>query len=113
MPGVKVEADARDLALGMKLARQIRPSLLILEAKPLDEALAAAERYHLENPSTSIFITSSDSSPTTILRSMRAGAKDFFTRPVAPAELASGIDKLLKISDRSGGGRGKVIAVFS
>ena len=49
MPGVKVEADAGDLQLGMKLARQVRPVLLVLEAKPLDEALAAAERFHLES----------------------------------------------------------------
>jgi pilus assembly protein CpaE len=112
-PGVTVEADAPDLALGMKLARQIRPALLVLEAKPLDEALAAAERFHLEHPSTTIFITSSDTAPNTILRSMRAGAKEFLTRPVANAELTSALDKLMKMADRSGGGGHKLITVFS
>jgi len=113
-PGITVEADAPDLALGMKLARQIRPALLVLEAKPLDEALAAAERYHLEHPAATIFITSSDTSPNTILRSMRAGAKEYLSRPVANAELAAAIDKLMKIADRSvGGGRNKLITVFS
>ncbi|MGH7725493.1 MAG: AAA family ATPase [Candidatus Eiseniibacteriota bacterium] len=113
LPGIKVEADADNLALGMKLARQVRPTLLFVEAKPLDEALAAAERFHLEHPSTAIFITSADTAPNTILRAMRAGAKEFLARPVANAELASAVDKLLRIADRSGGGRGKVIATFS
>lgn len=113
LPGIKVEADAADLTLGMKLARQVRPTLLLLEANPLDEALSAAERYHMEHPSTLIFITSSDTAPNTILRAMRAGAKEFLPRPVANAELAAAVDKLLRLADRTGGGRGKVIAVFS
>ena len=113
-PGVTVEADAPDLALGMKLARQIRPTLLVLELKPLDEALAAAERYHLENPNTTIFLTSSDSTPNTILRAMRAGAKEYLPRPVSNADLTAAVDKLMKIADRTvGGGRNKTIAVFS
>jgi pilus assembly protein CpaE len=113
-PGVQVEADAPDLALGMKLARQIRPMLLVLEAKPLDEALAAAERFHLEHPAATIFITSSDTAPNTILRAMRAGAKEFLSRPVANAELMTAVDKLMKLADRSvGGGRNKLITVFS
>jgi pilus assembly protein CpaE len=113
MPGVNVEADAGDLQLGMKLARQVRPSLLILEAKPLDEALAAAERFHLEHPATSIFILSSDTQPNTILRSLRAGAKEFLPRPVPNAEFAAAVEKLLKQAGRTAGGRGKVTAVFS
>lgn len=113
MPGVKVEADAGDLQLGMKLARQVRPSLLVLEARPLDEALAAAERFHLEYPATSIFILSSDTQPNTILRAMRAGAKEFLARPVPNTEFGAAVDKLLKQADRRAGGRGKVVAVFS
>jgi len=113
-PGVHVEADAPDLALGMKLARQVRPMLLVIELKPLDEALAAAERFHLEYPNTTIFLTSSDSAPNTILRAMRAGAKEFLPRPVSNADLTSAVDNLLKIVDRSvGGGRNKIVAVFS
>ena len=113
MPGVSVEKDAGDLQLGMKLARQVRPSLLVIEAKPLDEALAAAERFHLDFPATSIFILSSDTQPNTILRAMRAGAKEFMPRPVPPADFAQAVDRLLKQADRSAGGRGKIIAVFS
>jgi pilus assembly protein CpaE len=114
LTGVTVEADAPDLALGMKLARQYRPTLLIIEAKPLDEALAAAERFHLENPATTIFVTSQDTAPNTILRAMRAGAKEFLPRPVANAELKTAVEKLLKIADRSSvGGRNKLVAVFS
>lgn len=113
MPGVKVEADAGDLQLGMKLARQVRPTLLVLQAQPLDEALAAAERFHLEHPATAIFILSSDTTPNTILRAMRAGAKEYLGHPVPNVEFAAAVNKLLKQTDRSGGGRGKVIAVFS
>jgi pilus assembly protein CpaE len=112
MAGVRVEADASELALGMKLARQVRPTLLLLEAKPLDESLAAAERFHLENPATSIFVTSADTAPNTILRSMRAGAKEFLSRPVAPGEFSAAVEKLLRQAG-SASGRGKVIAVFS
>jgi pilus assembly protein CpaE len=113
-PGVTVEADAPDLSLGMKLARQIRPMLLVMEVKPLDEALAAAERFHLEQPNTTIFLTSADTAPNTILRAMRAGAKEYLPRPVANADLQAAVDRLLKIVDRTGtGGRNKVIAVFS
>lgn len=113
MPGVKVEADAGDLQLGMKLARQVRPALLVLEARPLDEALAAAERFHLEFPATAIFILSSDTQPNTILRAMRAGAKEFLPRPVPGAEFGAAVEKLLQQADRRAGSRGKIIAVFS
>jgi pilus assembly protein CpaE len=112
MPGVKVEADAGELGLGMKLARQVRPNLLLLEAKPLDEALALAERFHLDSPATAIFMLSSDSTPNTILRAMRAGAKEFLPRPVVPAELGGAVEKLLRQAGSSSG-RGKVVAVFS
>jgi len=112
-PGVSVEKDTGDLQLGMKLARQVRPSLLVVEAKPLDEALAAVERFHLDFPATAIFILSSDTQPNTILRAMRAGAKEFLPRPVPQADFAAAVDRVLKQADRSSGGRGKIIAVFS
>ena len=90
MPGVSVEKDAGDLQLGMKLARQVRPSLLVIEAKPLDEALAAAERFHLDFPATSIFILSSDTQPNTILRAMRAGAQGVHAPPGAAGRFRRG-----------------------
>jgi pilus assembly protein CpaE len=56
-------------------------------------AVAVVERLRAADATTGIFFVASDSNPDAILRSMRAGANEFFTWPPAKEALDEGITR--------------------
>jgi len=79
------------------------------------EALTRIERLKSEFPDLSIFAQSSSKAPELIIASMRAGAQEFFTRPVNEHELSQAIERARRRKDQvTGRGRtGTLITVFS
>ena len=59
----------------------------------LSNAVALVERLRAADATTGIFFVASDSNPDAILRSMRAGANEFFTWPPAKEALDEGIKR--------------------
>src|SRR5215467_8725328 len=60
------------------------PDVAIVDGRgDLAAAVALVERLRAADATTGIFFVSSDSNPDAILRSMRAGANEFFTWPPA------------------------------
>jgi pilus assembly protein CpaE len=111
LPGARVAADSADLSLGLKLARQTRPAVLIVEVVD-EEHLKGLERFHAEYPATAILVTSKDRSAENVLKCVRAGAQEFLPRPVDEEEARQAVDRVLRVA-AGGGGGGKIIAVFS
>lgn len=100
------------------LLRRQAPDVLMIELSPksdMSAALGRIERLKSEFPGLSIFAQSSSKAPELIIASMRAGAQEFFTRPINEHELSQAIERARKRKDMmTGRGRsGKLITVFS
>ena len=98
--------------------RKQAPDVLVVELSPKSDmaaALGRIERLKSEFPDLSIFTQSSSKAPELIIASMRAGAQEFFTRPINEHELSQAIERARRRKDQvTGRGRtGKLITVFS
>lgn len=115
--GAKVLGEAESLVSGLSLVKGLNPDILILElpGHP-DQTLEAVRALKADHHGMGIIITAGDASPQLILRSMRAGAQEFLTRPVDNRELGEAMKRMTNVVKRSGGSRkemGKIITVFS
>ncbi len=113
---VRIEAEAADLGRVHDMVEKHKPDIVILDLFPSpDHALKLAERLSRSFPQIMLIITSQDSDPDTIRRAMRAGAREFLSKPVQREELISAIQAFLRIKARKAmdaGHGGKIISVF-
>ena len=116
LPGVEIAGERTDLRSGIALARQSSPDILLLElAQPVEETLAAAAQFRLDQPDCAIFVVTENLDPDTLLRAMRAGASEVLRRPLDRATLSRAVERVSALCARRSGtsvGRG-VITVFS
>jgi pilus assembly protein CpaE len=111
-----VVGEAPDVKRGLKLVKQLKPGLVIMELSPVKDALEATEKIKAEYPRTSVFVTASDPGAEVILKAMRAGASEFLSRPVNGTDLGAGLKKLAaKLERDTAASRdaGKIVTVFS
>jgi len=117
--GIKVAGEAESLAAGLSLVNGLTPDIVILELpRQADAVLQAMRGIRNDHPQMGILITASDASPQVILRSMRAGAQEFLTRPVDSRELEEAIKRMASLVRRGEGAgqrrkAGKILTVFS
>jgi pilus assembly protein CpaE len=70
------------------------PDIAVVDGRgDVSGAVALVERLRAADATTGIFFVASDSNPDAILRSMRAGANEFFTWPPAKDALDEGIKR--------------------
>ena len=70
------------------------PDIAVVDGRgDLSTAVATVERLRAADATTGIFFVASDSNPDAILRSMRAGANEFFSWPPAKEALDEGIKR--------------------
>lgn len=116
LPGVEIAGERPDLRSGIALARQSRPDILLLElVQPVEETLATAAQFRLDQPDCAIFVVTENLDPDTLLRAMRAGASEVLRRPLDRATLSRAVERVAALSARRSGtaiGRG-VVTVFS
>ena len=97
---------------------RLHPSAVVINLNHMGEpALKLVQRIINECPATAVICASRDSSPDLILRSMRAGARDFIRLPVNDDELTTVVQRTAEFAvehaDDEPKKRGRVIAVFS
>lgn len=97
---------------------RLRPSaaLLILEPENAEKGFALIRKLASANPRTAIISAAVDASPTLILGSMRAGAREFLQLPVLVDELQTVLNRINEFrtaQEESVEKRGRVIATFS
>lgn len=97
---------------------RLRPSAVVLNLNHMGEpALKLVQRIVSECPNTAVICASRESSPDLILRSMRAGARDFIRLPINDEELTTVIERTSEFSLEhlldEPKRRGHAIAVFS
>ena len=70
------------------------PDVVVVDGRhDLSTAVSLVERLRAADATTGIFFVASESNPDAILRSMRAGANEFFTWPPAKEALDEGIQR--------------------
>jgi pilus assembly protein CpaE len=96
---------------------KLRPAAAIVSiGHNVEGALALIERFATESPSTALISAAENPSPDLILRSMRAGARDFLRLPVNPDELRTVLDRTAEFCGaqvEAPVSKGRMIAVFS
>jgi pilus assembly protein CpaE len=98
--------------------RRLQPSAVIISLAHMGEpALKLVHRLVVECPQTAIICAARESSPDLILRSMRAGARDFLRLPIIEEELTTVIERTAEFTVEHAHDepkkRGQAIAVFS
>lgn len=113
---VKVIGEYNTLVSGYNAIIQDKPSVAIIDITDNEDyALDVVEKLSVQNKNTIIFVTSSNLSTEIVLKSMRAGAREFLPKPVQALELKNALDKVKTIinvetEDRH---QSKIITVFS
>src|ERR671938_143037 len=109
------------LSTGLGSFKELRDALAADERTRLlaggdDAALRYVERLSAECPQTAIICASRDASPDLILRSLRAGAREFLRLPLRPDEFRTVLDRTAEFcagQPTAPKKRGRAIAVFS
>lgn len=115
MDTVWLEADCSRYEFFPDVIEQTAPDVgvIALDANP-DAAINLVKRLATEAPETAILAASENTDGHQILRTIRAGAREFLTLPLAKDDLASALERVSqqKFGSADGGGRScEVIAV--
>jgi pilus assembly protein CpaE len=96
---------------------RLRPSaaILVLDVGNPEKDFSLIKQLVTVSPSTAIIAAASDASPTLILGSMRAGAREFLELPIQRTELDTVLNRVgeLKSNEDLTEKQGRVVAVFS
>ena len=113
---VWLEAECSRYAFFPDVVSQTDPDVGIvsLDSDP-SAGVDLVEKLTQAHPEMALLVSSSSTDGSLILRTMRAGAKEFLTQPIKPEELAAALSRVArnKFGARAGGGQGgcKVVAV--
>ena len=97
---------------------KLRPSAVVVNLAHMGElAIKLVQRIVAECPTTAVICASRDCSPDLILKSMRAGARDFMRLPIIQEELNTVIERTAQFAEEHSANEprkgGRAIAVFS
>ncbi|HLA09683.1 MAG TPA: AAA family ATPase [Pyrinomonadaceae bacterium] len=117
-PGASVLMMSDDPEQVFTEAVRLRPSSVVVNMGHMGEpAMKLVQRITAECATTAVICASREASPDLILRSMRAGARDFIRLPILEDELITVIDRTAQFcaehADDEPKKRGRAIAVFS
>ncbi|TWT48573.1 AAA family ATPase [Botrimarina hoheduenensis] len=95
---VWLEAECSRYAFFADVLGQTNPDVgfVAMDSNP-DEAMALIERVVQQYPKITILVSSSSTDGSLILRTMRAGAKEFLTQPVRPDDLATALQRISRL----------------
>jgi pilus assembly protein CpaE len=115
--GARVLAGGDDAEQVYTEIERLRPSAAIIALSSVpDNELRVVERIARECPQVSVICASHDSSPDLILRSLRAGAREFLRLPVYPEEFKTvyaRVAAFCAVQPEAPKKRGRVLSVFS
>jgi pilus assembly protein CpaE len=112
---VWLEAECSRYAFFKDVVEQTAPDVafISMDADP-EKAVELVEELARSKPEIAVLVASSSTDGALILRSMRAGAKEFLTKPLRPDDLATALQRIGKTkfgSEAGGAGSCRVIAV--
>jgi len=114
---VKLLAGGNDADQLYEEIVRLKPAAAIIALGPnADNAVRFIERLNAECPNTALISAAQDASPDMILRSLRAGAREFLRIPISADELRTVLDRVADFSSKQVEApkkKGRMVAVFS
>lgn len=112
---VWLEAECSRYAFFKDVLEQTTPDVafISMDDDP-DEAVRLVEELARSKPEVALLVASSSTDGSLILRTMRAGAKEFLTQPLRPDDLATALQRIGRSrfgAEGAGGGSCRVITV--
>src|SRR5215210_7175295 len=96
---------------------RLKPAAAIIAlGSNADQAVRFIERLNAECPGTALISAAQDASPDLILRSLRAGAREFLRIPISTDELRTVLDRISEYCEaqvEAPKKKGRMVAVFS
>ncbi|MDP8951742.1 MAG: response regulator transcription factor [Actinomycetota bacterium] len=103
---------ATDAAEALKLARQMRPDLILLDVMlPGESGIRLCERIRQEDQEVVVVMVTARDAEEDKVRGFEAGADDYVTKPFGTKELIARINANLRRSSAPLGARGQVIEI--
>ncbi|MFA6989095.1 MAG: response regulator [Candidatus Gastranaerophilaceae bacterium] len=112
----QVDTEADDIIKGYNLILQENPEVILIDITEKTElALEIINKLSLTNKNCVIIVTSFDDSSAIVLKAMRAGAREFITKPLDFAVLDNALEKIsnILINENNKNKNGKIFTVFS
>jgi pilus assembly protein CpaE len=114
---VKLLAGGNDTEQLYEEIVRLKPAAAIIALGPnADNAVRFIEKLNAECPDTALISAAQDASPDMILRSLRAGAREFLRIPISADELRTVLDRVSEFCTKqveSPKKKGRMVAVFS
>ena len=114
---VKLLAGGNDTEQLYEEIVRLKPAAAIIALGPnAEQACRFIEKLNAECPGTALISAAQDASPDLILRSLRAGAREFLRIPISTEELRTVLDRVSEFSTskvESPKKQGRMVAVFS
>jgi pilus assembly protein CpaE len=116
-PRVQLLAGGNDTDQVYEEIVRLKPAATVIAlGSNSDNAIKFIQRLNVECPSTAIISAAQDASPDLILRSLRAGAREFLRIPISGDELRTVLDRIAEFctgQTETPKNKGRMIAVFS
>jgi len=114
---VKLLAGGNDADQLYEEIVRLKPAAAIIALGPnADHAVRFIERLNKECPGTALVSAAQDASPDLILRSLRAGAREFLRIPISTEELRTVLNRVADFCSKQVEApkkKGRMVAVFS
>lgn len=92
---IHVTGEFQDIVAGYNAILEERPSIVIIDiSKKSDLALDIITKISINHKTCKIVVTSSNYSTDTIIKAMRAGAREFLPKPIIKEDLITSLNKL-------------------
>ncbi len=92
---VWLEAECSKYAFFQDVLKQTNPDVgFIAMDSDSDQAIDLIDAISRNNPNVTLLVASSSTDGSLILRTMRAGAKEFLTQPIKPEEIAAALSRI-------------------
>ncbi len=111
---VWLEAECSKYAFFMDVLEKTTPEVafVAVDDDP-EQAVGLVEEISRTHPETAILVASNSTDGNLILRTMRAGAKEFLPQPVQPNDLAAALQRIAKTKFGSEGGAGQACKIYT
>jgi pilus assembly protein CpaE len=106
--------EAADIESGYQQIQKAKPLIVILGLpEGSEQGLLMIEQAAVEFPDTNILVKSKDKRPETVIKALRAGAKDYFLDPTSNGEMHAAIEKIIRQATVRADRDSSIITVFS